>query len=207
VASESFWAGTLLLFSPRWLFALPLLALVPLAVWKRRSALLPLGVGALIWLVPFSGFSVNWPSTENADRSAHALRIMTCNMQGGGIDYVAFNAYLQQTQPDLVLLQEWTDGHRSATFRDEEWQLVESGGLWAASRRPIRGLDGMPRGQLTLSAGAGAYRIEAAGGAVAVANIHLPTPRDGISSVIHRRLRGISALKANTSARRVEYGR
>jgi vancomycin resistance protein VanJ len=201
VVSESNWIGTLLLFSPRWMFALPLFVLIPVATWKKRTALIPLALAGLIWLVPLSGLRTNWPRSGDTHPPG-GLRVITCNMQGGGIDYLAFNAYLQETQPDIVLLQEWTDGHRAAAFRDDEWKLVESGGLWVASRLPITAIDGLPRGRLPLSAAAGGFRVETAYGEVQIVNVHLPTPRDGISAVLHRRLRGIAALEANTAARR-----
>jgi endonuclease/exonuclease/phosphatase (EEP) superfamily protein YafD len=205
VATGIRWLGesaaihTLLIFGPRWPWLLPLLVLVPAALRKTRFALLPAGIGLLLWLFGVSGFVLNWPARR--DEPGPQLRIITCNLQGGGIDYLVFRRYLQEVRPDVVLLQEWSDGHRQAAFPEKEWQLAESGGLWIAVRGPVWPLPGLPKGQLPISAGAGVYDALVGADEIRLVNVHLPTAREGISAVLQRRLSGLAALKANAQAR------
>src|SRR5262245_54048678 len=58
---ETWVVSSLLLFSPRWWWALPLLALVPGATLTRPAALAPLGCASVIGLWLISGLVVNLP--------------------------------------------------------------------------------------------------------------------------------------------------
>src|ERR1041385_2869094 len=49
---DRWWPATLVLFGPRWLTALPLLALVPVALVVARRALVPLVVSAVLVVGP-----------------------------------------------------------------------------------------------------------------------------------------------------------
>jgi hypothetical protein len=57
---DRWWPATLLLFGPRWLCGLPLLALVPLAVWVRRRMILPLLAAAVLLVGPIMGLCIPW---------------------------------------------------------------------------------------------------------------------------------------------------
>jgi acyl-coenzyme A synthetase/AMP-(fatty) acid ligase len=52
--------GTVLLFMGRWVFLLPLIALVPAALWLRRGLLVPLALATLVVVGPIMGFRLGW---------------------------------------------------------------------------------------------------------------------------------------------------
>src|SRR5215204_1585560 len=52
--------GTVLLFMGRWVVLLPLVVLLPAALWLRRSSLFPLALAALIGVGPIMGLRTGW---------------------------------------------------------------------------------------------------------------------------------------------------
>src|SRR5438105_5515928 len=58
--ADHWWPGTLVLFGPRWLWAVPLLGLMPAAALRRRRLLWPLAAGLAVVAGPVMGFSVSW---------------------------------------------------------------------------------------------------------------------------------------------------
>lgn len=197
--SEEWWINTLLLYSPRWLVLLPVVLLLPLAAYASRRSLGLLAAGVLVWLFLVTGFTVHLPVTAAAN--ADCLRVLTCNMQGKLADGERFRALVDRTRPDVVLLQEWHGELNQQAFPDPGWTFAESGRLWAASRLPIKAARGLPAESIHLSGGAGAFEIDAPGGAVRLVNVHLPTPRDGITAVLKSRFHGLAELQSNTLAR------
>ena len=58
---ESWWPATMLMFSPRWVFALPLLLFFPLALYFRTwRIIVPTILTAVIIGGPVTGFIVPW---------------------------------------------------------------------------------------------------------------------------------------------------
>src|SRR6185437_11322246 len=57
---DRWWFATLLLFGPRWIWAVPLALLMPVASARRRTALGPLAVALLLIVFPLMGFRVSW---------------------------------------------------------------------------------------------------------------------------------------------------
>ena len=198
--SELWWPNTLFLYSPRWVITLPLLALVPAALVYRRKSLLLLTGSLLIWSFLLAGLTMNWPG-GTAGAGTDEIRVMTCNLHGGRIDKRGFQVYLDQTQPDIVLLQECDDESLRAVFSEAGWSLAESGHLWVASRLAIEPAQGLARGSLQLSGGAGAFNVSTRQGPIRLINVHLPTPRNGLSAVLSRRWEGVAELRNNTAAR------
>lgn len=197
--SEEWWINTLLLYSPRWLVLLPIVLLLPWAAVGNRRSLGVLAAGMAVWLFLVAGFTLPYPGSSNAD--ARCLRLLTCNMQGKLADGERFRALIEQTRPDVVLLQEWHGKLNQEAFPDPGWTFAESGRLWAASRLPIKPAQGLPAESIHLSGSAGAFEITAPGGAARLVNVHLPTPRDGIDAVLEKRFHGLAELQSNTLAR------
>src|SRR5437763_5736429 len=70
--------GTFLLFMGRWVFLLPLVLLLPAALWLRRDRLLHLALAAAIVLGPIMGFRTGWRRV--LPRAAGApVRVVTFN--------------------------------------------------------------------------------------------------------------------------------
>jgi endonuclease/exonuclease/phosphatase (EEP) superfamily protein YafD len=195
--SEEWWINTLLLYSPRWLVLMPAVILLPLAAVCSRRSLGLMAAGGVAWLFLVAGFTLHWPTATDASDSA-CLRLLTCNMQGKLADAARFQALVAQTQPDVVLLQEWRSELNQAAFPDPGWTFAESGHLWIASRLPITPTEGLGTKSIHLSGSAGAFEIVTPGGIVRLVNVHLPTPRDGISAVLESRFEGLAELQTNT---------
>jgi vancomycin resistance protein VanJ len=150
-AGDRWWWATVLLFVPRWIWALPLGILLPvsggLALWDRRRGKcpkskvqspefgrphpgpLPKGEGsptsliprpsspivpvllAALWVAwPLMGFCFNWSVVRGpwsvADGQRTTIRVLTCNVGIDGYDEAALARLVEDTQPDVVTLQE-----------------------------------------------------------------------------------------------------
>src|SRR4051812_45347510 len=76
-AGDRWWIATLLLFGPLWVFALPLILLLPLALFLRRRSLPVLMLGGLIVLFPILDFCIPWrPSLYKKSQSSTSLRVL-----------------------------------------------------------------------------------------------------------------------------------
>src|SRR6476620_11643400 len=71
---ESWWPATFLMFSPRWIWGLPLpLVLLLSALFRPRAIGVPLFTGILV-LIGLMGFSIPWRSAMNPTRGTHTIR-------------------------------------------------------------------------------------------------------------------------------------
>jgi endonuclease/exonuclease/phosphatase (EEP) superfamily protein YafD len=134
LGGDRWWFATLVLFGPRWLCALPLTVLGPLAGLLRRRMLLPLAAAALLVFGPLMGFCLSW--ARLAAPSRPAIRVLTCNLKGHCNDNAALDDLIRDAAPDIVALQgclrqprvKWPAG----------WQVVQEGELLIASHYPLR---------------------------------------------------------------------
>lgn len=182
---DRWWPTAFLLFGPRWMLALPLLALVPLALATRRRLLWPLLLAMWMLAGPILGFSVPW--ARGTERPGHSLRVLTCNL---GVDPAAaesIGSVVGRFRPDVIALQEL--GSEAKVDWLAGWHVIREGQMLVASRDPLRAYHRemashpphkWPR--LTLLH----CIIETAGGEVNFCNVHLPSPRFGISEVLDR---------------------
>jgi endonuclease/exonuclease/phosphatase (EEP) superfamily protein YafD len=200
LVSESWWLGTLLLYSPRWLALVPAALLIPFAAcWSGRSLAI-LIAGGVIWLFLIAGCVLHWPGDADS-AGPDSLRLLTCNMQGRNAELGHFLGLVTRLQPDVVLLQEWNGERNKEAFPAPGWHFAQSGHLWVASRLPIHALDGLRTDEIHLSGSAGAFEIVTESGPIRLVNVHLPTPREGISAALDSRFRNVAELQANTLAR------
>lgn len=182
--ADSGWAATLFLFGPRWVVALPLLLLVPPALGLRhRRAIVLLTVAALLVVFPIFRLVVNFgPLLESGERGA--LRIVTCNLGGKSVASPGWKRFWEQTQPDVLVLQESPHESLPASL-PKGWSVVEGpSGLRVASRYPLREVNRLTEGQFGAPGGACLVRVEPAGAEFNLLAVHLPTPRPGIESVL-----------------------
>jgi endonuclease/exonuclease/phosphatase (EEP) superfamily protein YafD len=200
LGNESWWLGTLLLYSPRWLALVPAAVLIPFAAcWSGRCLAILLS-GGVAWLFLVGGYSLHWPGAADS-AEPDVLRVLTCNMQGGLADRGSFLTLVARLQPDVVLLQEWNGELNDEAFPDSSWNFGQSGHLWVASRLPIQAAAGLPAVTLHLSGNAGSFEVATESGPIRLINVHLPTPREGISAAIDSRFLNVAELQANTLAR------
>jgi vancomycin resistance protein VanJ len=204
---DRWWAATVgLLFGPRWIWLLPLGLLLPLALVKKRwGPLWALLAAGWIALVPFMGLCVPWrmvvarPSSPSNPQPQH-LRILTCNMHMRALDASAMAQFIRATNPDIVVLQEWTSPYNAALFGGGNWHERRNGELCIASRYPIRSASMIDRHWKDPGAAA-AYEIDTPGGPVELVNVHLDSPHHQFDHVLHFSSAGPAEVQANSDAR------
>lgn len=131
---DRWWPATVVLFAPRWIAALPLLVLLPLAAWRSRFSLIPLLLGALVVFGPLLGF--NLPLGGSAALGGATLRVITCNVEGGKHDSAALIALIRDASADVVALQEYPADLKLNL--PPGWQMVQERGLAVLSRFPLQ---------------------------------------------------------------------
>ena len=131
---DRWWPATVVLFAPRWVAALPLLVLLPLAAWRSRFSLIPLLLGALVVFGPLLGF--NLPLGSSAALGGATLRVITCNIEGGKHDSAALIALIRDASADVVALQEFPADLKLNL--PPGWQLIQERGLAVLSRFPLQ---------------------------------------------------------------------
>lgn len=185
VAGDQWWPATLFIFAPRWIIALPLLVLIPVAAWKNRCMLLPLAAALLLIIGPIMGFT--FPLSNSTAPAANSLRILSCNLQNGHFDLNALNALILDKQPEIVALQELPSKIKITSL--EGWHHLFEGDLHIFSRYPLE---------------AGDYRkakvplhkwpricflfctVKTLSGNLTFCTVHLPSPRYGLQSILDK---------------------
>jgi vancomycin resistance protein VanJ len=146
------------------------------------------------------GFSMPWASVLPGAPGHLRLRILTCNVDGGHYDAPALGALIVQTKPDVVALQEWSGENEPGGIFDANWHCWQYGGLLVASRHAIQATEALraPGGYRHL-----AMRcvLKAPGGDIVFCNLHLDTPREGITALLDMGLGGLATYEENLGYR------
>jgi vancomycin resistance protein VanJ len=203
--------GTVLLFMGRWVFLLPLVVLVPAALWFRRDLLLPLALGALVVVGPIMGFRAGWRRLLPAPAGT-AIRVVTFNAGGGAVLAQVLPEFLSRWQAHVVALQECGDALAVAVRSSAGWHQYAGRDLCLLSRFPIReanvmdrsGLDRVKQSEAKEIGGAGyvvRFVLDGPRGPIRVGNLHLETPRKGLEGLMEGDLR---RLEMNTEIRDIE---
>jgi endonuclease/exonuclease/phosphatase (EEP) superfamily protein YafD len=176
------WLATIFLFGPRWLCALPLLFLVPLAIIWRRRMLWLLLCCALVVVVPIMGFVVHF--TDPAEPMS--LRVLTCNVEQSTFHVDALASLIERTQPDIVALQEVQQPPPPLMW-PKDWHVLFKDRLVVASRHPIVEQESIPRASVPGKLVGIRYLVQHPRGEVQLFNLHLLTPRPGLEAVLDRK--------------------
>lgn len=194
VASERFLPATLLAYGPRWVVALPLVLLLPLALFAARRALVPLALSILVVLGPVMGGRVSRHTLATSlPRSppAGAIRVVTLNALGGDV-VAARLTELMALDPDLLAFQE-CGASLQATLREiPGMHASHYQGLCTLSRWPVTRLDSLPRygrsladGYKRLGSGLALRHVIASPyGPLVLVTVHLQTARGGLQSFL-----------------------
>jgi endonuclease/exonuclease/phosphatase family metal-dependent hydrolase len=194
LAGDRWWPGTLFLFGPRWVLALPIIPLLPLILWRRPDLLIPLALGAAVVFVPFMGFRYSFSTPQTVGKGA--IRVLSCNVGGNNFDAQKLSRLIQDLDVDIVSLQECP---RSLQLDlAAEWHVLRSGSLSVLSRYPLKNLPpvkGIPvPGTWPLYP---LFPCIAATpcGDILVYAVHLPTARYGLENMLDRTV-GLNFKKA-----------
>jgi vancomycin resistance protein VanJ len=214
--ADRWWPATLFLFGPRWVLLLPLAALIPLALRRRASLLIPLTIGAAIVLFPVMGLRLGWLSRLGSDEAAATLRVVTFNTDGALGAAFDLPLHLEEWRADIVALQDCRDPMQDAVRRVPRWHNHVAGHLCVLSRHPIRetrvaswdDLAGARAAGIGGTSQAAGYIIETPHGPIRFVNLHLETARKGLQGVFEldvRRITPNSVLRDTESRRTREW--
>ena len=203
--------GTVLLFMGRWVFLLPLLILMPAALYYRRGLLLPLLAASLVVAGPIMGGRTGWRRLLPQPAGDH-LRVVSFNTDAADLSAQMLPDLLTQWKPDIVAFQECGELLTAAVKLSAGWNHFEGKDLCLLSRFPIRSaqvmdrstLDRMKQSEAKEFGGAGyvvRFVLDGPRGPFRVANLHLETPRKGLEGLMDGDLR---RLALNTEVREIE---
>lgn len=204
---DIWWPGTLLLYGPRWPIALPLVLLVPFAFKWARITLIPCCIALLLLVFPITGFNIPFGALlNNSTAESVRLRVVSFNANMGKINMSAWNTFLLQTDPDIVVCQEWPLGSARPPIWNKDWHVQEHiGNLLVASRWPIPKTELLREDALRIRGYAAWYELDTPLGALSLADVHLPTPRgEGeLEEVLHGKWNKLNDLD-KLSGRRLQ---
>jgi endonuclease/exonuclease/phosphatase family metal-dependent hydrolase len=201
--ADVYWPGTLLLFSPAWIYAVPLVPLsVAAAIWRRRL-LWMLGAVGIVILFPIMDFRLPWAAFQP---SGPHLRVLTCNVEGGAFRPESLAALIDELEPDVVALQEYTSAVEPQFPKG--WSTNHFGEFLTASRYPLGQPQYYPRptARWVIETPTVSYTVETPMGTVRFFNVHLESPRQGLEALLSRKTipDGPEVIRQNTSRRDTE---
>jgi vancomycin resistance protein VanJ len=202
---DNWWPATMLLFSARWLFALPLAVLLPAAIFFRRRSLVVVFAAAFIVAVPVTGFNIPWRRLTTSTTAAKPFRIMTINMHYRPGDMKLLEDLIARENPDVVAIQECPAPKLSRLRRDSGWYIHATPQLLLASRYPIQQVTELGPNSESEHASVSRYELETPFGVVHLFSLHTASLRTGISDTIHEKGKGEKGpmeVQANSELRR-----
>jgi endonuclease/exonuclease/phosphatase (EEP) superfamily protein YafD len=184
--------GTLLVYGPRhWLvWGWAGLAFVTLLL-RAWGAAAVAAVMTLMASVAVAGGALGRP--REAAPGARTVRVVTWSIDGSTTLGARLDVALTGWNADLVLVQACSDSAERQLRAVVGHEVDRTGEFCLLSRHPIRAavhlaslplLDRGPRGPPTGSVPAAAYAVDIAGRWVTVVQLHLPSPRRGLSAVL-----------------------
>lgn len=176
---DRWWFGTILLYGPRWIYAFPMFALLPIALLWRHQSLWVLGLSAIIIIWPLMGLNISLPSTR-ADLAQQPFRVLTFNVERWSVSGEEFSDILEKIQPDVAAVQELAPNRWPLP---KNWHVKRARTSVVISRHPIIRSEILRRGPDV----AGLYCVIATPeGPVGFANVDLLTPRRALKPILDR---------------------
>ena len=201
LVADRWWPGTLVLFGPRWVWALPLAILIPTAAAVRPRLLWLLLFSLVLVIGPVMGLCIPWQASLGQEPKFTGVRVLTCNTDGRSLDPEVLAAFIAETNPDIVAMQEWSHHKTSEVFGESGWFVRIDNQLCIGSRYPIRNVAILSSNERYGTECGIRYDLVTPGGVLYFYNFHLATVRQGLEEVIASPWRGLPALRANTELR------
>ncbi len=130
---DRWWFATVLLYGPRWIYALPMAFFLPAAfLWHRRLLWL-LGFYTVIIVLPIMGLNVPMGVFTRTAESA-TFRVLTYNIQRWSVTAEEFSELLKEVNPDFAAVQECAP---SRWILPPQWHVKRSRTSLVVSRYPI----------------------------------------------------------------------
>lgn len=205
--ADRWWPATLLMFAPRWPWMLPLLALLPLLLWRGRR-LLPLwSAGLLIGAIGLLGLNVPLaPEAWGLGDEAADLRVASYNMGEVRTSPAALAELLGRIAPDVMAIQE-CDADVVKGLQPLGWHVAVGYGACLVSRQPIASVEQRDQQAIWAMGGSGViarYTLDLPGQRITLVNLHLETVRKGLTELLSRDGDGAAAMAENLAQRDLE---
>jgi len=203
IEGDRWWPATLILFGPRWIWALPMGILVPLALLLQRRSLWVLGCAAVVIVGPVMGLCIGFGTA--GPTTALRLRVLTCNVHEGQLDAEAMKQLIADTHPDIVALQECYLRNPTPGLVGGNWNVASNGQFTLGSRYPIRVVHvSFDRHAAQAQGTVVAYAVEAPGATVRFFSVHLTSPHASFRSALHLQRYGGARVEVNSRMRSTE---
>lgn len=200
VAGDRWWVATLIMFGPRWLWAMPLGLLLPLAIAFNRRGLWVLGCSIFVVVGPIMGLCINVPQSPSRGPGLH-IRILTNNTQGNKFDLQAMADLIDKTDPDIVAFQEWVPG-RPVTIFNDHWNVIADAEFVLASRFPIRMVPVSFDQHVAQRRGATvAYDVQTPEKTIRFFSVHLTSPHAVFRNALQLKRNGRAQVAYNSKVR------
>jgi endonuclease/exonuclease/phosphatase (EEP) superfamily protein YafD len=204
--AESWWPATLLMFAPRWIFALPLAVLIPGSLYAGWRTVVVVLFAGLVACGPVMGFNIPWQRLTTSTPAGTSFRVLTCNMHDTDLEPTLLDNFILATAPDIVVVQEWGRSRNSVLRSIEGWHIPphKNRHFFLASRHPIRQVVNLGHESMSDGAAVTRYELETPAGIVTVFTLHLATTRYGIYNTIHQNPNGPAEVQENSDLRRTQ---
>jgi endonuclease/exonuclease/phosphatase (EEP) superfamily protein YafD len=207
--ADRWWPATVLLFGPRWTLLLPIPFLALLAAVRDRALLVPLAVSAWLIVGPVMGYQTGWRSLLTSPDPTRDVTVATFNIRSGDSLALGPSALMAQMGADVAAFQECGYRFRTAIADLEDWHTWSGGSLCLVSRLPVLETHVMDAEVIQRAGGSGlvvSHLLEGNDGSFWLTNVHLETPRAGLSLIRRGSLaRGIEALERDSFLREIEH--
>jgi vancomycin resistance protein VanJ len=208
--ADRWWLGTILMYSPRWLAATPLVVLTPLALLVNRRSLLVLGGMGVLVAGPIMDFRIRAPWATSARAAQVRVRILDLNTDGADLDAAALGKLIRETHPDIVTLQDWRGRHEEEVFGGDVaggadsggWNMRRDGELLVASRFAVEpGVTSPDRCWRARNGHLRVYVVHAPKADIRLANLHLATARHALEAIVQGGVEGGPQIMENAALR------
>ena len=201
---DRWWVATMLVYGPKWVWAIPLALLLPLAVFARRRSVWTLLLAALMLAFPIMDLRLPWKRWTNVTPTGPSLRLLTFNTHEYVLDAAGLRLFIGEAQPQVVLLEELIPSFQKIIFADGPWHVVQDAQFCIGSRYPIRRnglLYPLPH---RINAYAARYEIDTPQGAIPLVIVHLASPHLAFAATLHQDPKGPLAVQTNSALRLAE---
>ncbi|WP_437302297.1 endonuclease/exonuclease/phosphatase family protein [Sorangium sp. So ce388] len=155
IVGDRWWPGTLFLFGPRQVIALPLLVIVPAALIVQRRALIPAALASAIVVAPILGFTVSLRAlVGGAERGD--LRVASFNTGSRAMSMERLKGFVSEARPDVLALQECSIPEPELTAAFPGWFVHVDRGMCLVSRHPLLKAESRDRSDVWREGGHGA---------------------------------------------------
>jgi endonuclease/exonuclease/phosphatase family metal-dependent hydrolase len=116
-------------------------------------------------------------------------------------DAARVEGLVNETEPDIVALQEWPESNHTSLLSGPGWHWHRTPRLFLASRYPIRRAVNLGLHSSGPDGSVGRYELETPVGVIHLFSLHLASPRPGISAMIHENHRRPANIETNIARR------